>query len=438
MNVTKQLEELNAKIEEQHHENENIQELLKETNKSSQNRLTKKERQVKALELKISNLKTKLETKAKTEDETLKEIAQLKEESQKLKHYHQEEYKRICSELEKKSSSEAELTLEVQKWKQASLEATKSKEDIEIKFQQKIADMVALMERHKHEYDKMVEEKDAELNEKRMREAEVNANKTSLELELSYLQVENVQLKEQLDEIKMEKDKLQQQVEEITRMVTSQKDIYKKKEVYLLLNTVKQLECLQIEMIALKKQIESLEKDKAQKLSETASNTKGSETPDVCPIKKSTPAFSKKTGIETPLRKYPATPFKLDDSLKTPSWTLGPKTGTASRIRSFRIRTPPSTEKSAPWKKNTLELDPKSDSSEQNDVLSISTVINNQTKDSGTECLGLSKKVQSYAVSKSPGAALKLAAMKRMRDAGWTTITSSDKKKKKVTEKIFA
>lgn len=39
--------------------------------------------------------------------------------------------------------------MQVQKWKQGSLEATKSKEDIEIKFQQKIADMVALMERHK-------------------------------------------------------------------------------------------------------------------------------------------------------------------------------------------------------------------------------------------------------------------------------------------------
>ncbi|XP_047669092.1 synaptonemal complex protein 1 isoform X5 [Tachysurus fulvidraco] len=403
--LQKQLEVLNAKIETQHQENENIQELLKEA---------------------LSKLKTKQEAKAKTQDENLKEIAQLKEESQKLKHYHQEEYKRICSELEKKSASEAELILEVQKWKQGSLEATKSKEDIEIKFQQKIADMVALMERHKHEYDKMVEEKDAELNEKRMREAEVNANKTSLELELSYLQVENVQLKQQLDEIKMEKEKLQQQVEEITKMQTSQKDIYKKKE-----------ECLKQEMIALRKQLEYLEKDKAQKLSEAASNRKRSKTTDVGAIKKSTRVFSKNTGIETPLRKDPATPFRLDDSLKTPSWTLGTKTGTTSRIRSFRIRTPPSTEKSAPWKQNTLELDPKSDSSEQNDVLNMSTVINNQTKDSGTECLGLFK-VQRTAVYKSPGAAIKLAAMKRMRDAGWTTITSSDKKKKKVTEKIFA
>ncbi|MCJ8729468.1 hypothetical protein PDJAM_G00106730 [Pangasius djambal] len=426
--LQKQLEVLNAKIEEQHQENENIQKLLKESNKSSQNRLMKKERQVKALELKLTNLKTKLEAKAKTQDENLKEMTKLKEESQSLKHHHEEEYKRICSELENKSASEAKLTLEVQKWKKTTVEATKSKEDTEIKFQQKIADMVALMERHKHEYDKMVEEKDAELSEKRIREAEVNANKTSLELELSHLQVENVQLKQQLDEIKMEKENLQQQVEELNKMQTSQKDIYKKKEEY-----------LEQEMITLKEQIKCLEKDKTQKLSETASkNGNGSETPDVAPNKKSTPAFSKKTGIQTPSRKDPATPFRLDDSLKTPSWTLGTNTGTTSRIRSFRIRTPPSAEKTAPWKKNTLELDPKSDSSEQNDVLSFSTVINKQTKDSGTECLGLFKKVQSSAVYKSPGAALKLAAMKRMRDAGWTTITSSDKKKKKVTEKIFA
>ncbi|XP_046704794.1 synaptonemal complex protein 1 isoform X2 [Silurus meridionalis] len=416
--LQKQLEVLNAKIEEQRQENENIQELLKESKKSSQNKLMKKERQVKALEVKITNLKTKLEAKSKTQDENLKEIAKLKGEFQHMTDHHVEEYKRICSELENKSASEAELKMEVQKWKQTSLEATKCKEDTELKFQQKIADMVALMERHKHEYDKMVEEKDAELNEKRMREVEVNANKTSLELELSYLQVENVQLKQQLDEINIEKEDLQQHVQELTKLQTSQKDIYKKKE-----------ECLEQEMITLKKQIKFLEKDKTPKLQTPSKTEKGSEMPDV-PIKISTSAFSKK--------RDPATPFKLDEKscLQTPSWSLGTKPGTTPRIRSFRVRTPPSTEKAAPWKKSTLELDPKSDSSEQND--SFSTVINKQAEEPGTVWPGLFKKAQGSAVYKSPGAALKLAAMKRMRDAGWATITNSDKKKKKFTEKIFA
>lgn len=39
---------------------------------------------------------------------------------------------------------------------------------------------------------------------------------------------------------------------------------------------------------------------------------------------------------------------------------------------------------------------------------------------------------------KSPGNALKLAAMKRMRDAGWTAVTGSSKKKKTTNEKVFA
>lgn len=42
--------------------------------------------------------------------------------------------------------------------------------------------------------------------------------------------------------------------------------------------------------------------------------------------------------------------------------------------QSFRIRTPPSTEKSVPWRKTTLELDPKSDSSEATDLLVMCNV----------------------------------------------------------------
>ncbi|KAK1796488.1 hypothetical protein P4O66_009525 [Electrophorus voltai] len=405
-----QLEVLSSKIKEQHQENENIQ---KQVNKSSQSELMKKERHIKALDLKITNLQNKLATKTKTQDENLKEnkglkkqialehekssqfeaeIVQMKEELQSMKEYHKEELQRVGSEMEHKSMSETQLRLEVQKLKQTTMEAMKIKEDTEIKCQQKITDMIALMEKHKHEYDKMVEEKDAELNEKRMQEDEIRANKTSLELELSNLLLENGQLKQHLEKVKKEKGNLQQKVEDLTKIQTSQKDSYIEKEEY-----------LEQKILALKKQIKCLEKDKSQK--------------------------------------------KLGDSLlKTPSWTLETKIGLTPRIRSFRIRTPPSIEKE-PWRKNSLELDPKSDSSEQNDILvtsySFSTVpIKSrkpiQAKETGTECLGLFKKVQNSAVYKSPGEALKLAAMKRMRDAGWTTITNLDKKKKKVTDKIFA
>lgn len=83
----------------------------------------------------------------------------------------------------------------------------------------------------------------------------------------------------------------------------------------------------------------------------------------------------------------------VKDVLQTPSRTSGSKIRATPRIKvlfsasktpfgviwtypnllcfllfcldqSFRIRTPPSSEKSVPWRKATLELDPKSDSSE--------------------------------------------------------------------------
>ena len=46
--------------------------------------------------------------------------------------------------------------------------------------------------------------------------------------------------------------------------------------------------------------------------------------------------------------------------------------------------------------------------------------------------------IKSPVAHKSPGNSMKLAAMKRMRDAGWTAVTGCDKKKKKTSEKIFA
>uniref|UniRef100_A0A3B1KJG9 Synaptonemal complex protein 1 n=1 Tax=Astyanax mexicanus TaxID=7994 RepID=A0A3B1KJG9_ASTMX len=346
-----QVEVLGANIEEQRQEIEKFQKQLKDSSKSTHSELMKKERQIKAQELKMTNMKTKLETKTKELDESLKEnktmkkqmtldneklfqfedeLTKLKEESKKHKKHHDEELRKVCSELKDKSASEAQLLLEVQDLKQSAVNAVKSKEDTEIKCQQKISDMVALMERHKHEYDKMVEEKDAELNEKRIREAEVNTNKISLELELSHLQIENGHLKQQLEKVKMEKEKIRQEVEELTRMQTSQNSSFMEKE-----------EHLEKEIQSLKKQIESLEKEKAQKISKGTAKKKSCETPNKVPA----------CAISDASKKALTTPLKLGDLLQTPTWTMGPKIGATPRIKSFRVRTPPSTENSAPWRK---------------------------------------------------------------------------------------
>ncbi|XP_051568665.1 synaptonemal complex protein 1-like isoform X2 [Myxocyprinus asiaticus] len=386
-----QVDILSTKIAGQNEESKNAQEQLKESGRNSKRELLMKDKQIKALESKLTNLKTKLETKIKAHDECQNEISKLKEESDNTKKHHKEELQKMCSDLEDKSTSETQLNLEVQKLKQTAMDALKSKDDAEIKCQQKISDMVALMERHKHEYDKMVEEKDAELSEKRMREAEVNASKALLELELSHLQVENNELRQQLDQIKREKMALRT----------------------------------------------SLEKDTPQKISETKPKKGRSRISKTLKT-----ASTKQAENESPSRNASATPSgAVNEVIKNPLWSLS--TGRTPQIKSFRIRTPPTPDKTGSWKTSILMLDPKSDSSEFSDVLSFSprpvkSKKPMMPKDPETGSSGMLKKVQSSVACKSPGTALKLAAIKRMRDAGWTTVSSSDKKKTKLTEKIFA
>ncbi|XP_056126324.1 synaptonemal complex protein 1 isoform X2 [Rhinichthys klamathensis goyatoka] len=337
--LQEQVNILSAKIAGQDEERKNAQEQLRESGKSAKKELLIKEKKIKALESKM------------------------------------------------------------QKLKQTAMEALKSKDDMEMKCQQKISDMVALMERHKHEYDKMVEEKDAELSEKRMKEAEVNASKASLDLELSHLQVENDELRQQLEKLKEEK-------------------------------------------MGLRTPVSSLEKDTLYQLTEIKPKKGGNK------ISKTQKAGTTKKTLyeeeyETPSRNASYTPTgEVNKVLHTPLWSLSRKTRTP-QIKSFRICTPPSPEIKGSWKKNILKLDPKSDNSESNDILSFSprpvkSKKPMQPKDPNTGSLDMVKKVQSSFMCKSPGTALKLAAMKRMRDAGWTTVSSSDKKKKKVTDKIFA
>ncbi|XP_036386669.1 synaptonemal complex protein 1 [Megalops cyprinoides] len=311
------LESLKTKTEEQGEEMENMHKRHEESNRSLQSELMKKDKNIRALEIKMNTLKTKMENKTKSHEECLKEVNELKEEFKNVQALHDEELKQLHQEIETKRIVEAELHAKVQQLQLTAAEAVRSKEDIEMKCQHKISDMVALMDKHKNQYDKMVEEKDAELDERRRKEADIKAEKTSLELELSELKIENSHLKQE-----------------------------------------------------------------------------------------------------------------LENGLKD---------------KSYRIRTPPSPGKSVLLGRNALELDPKSESSEQHDTLSF-TVEPDSFEQHLTPCVsgtvhqhGIQHKMlQSPAVSKSPGTALKLAAVKRMRDAGWTAVTNADKRKKGATEKIFA
>nr|XP_055069068.1 synaptonemal complex protein 1 [Misgurnus anguillicaudatus]XP_055069069.1 synaptonemal complex protein 1 [Misgurnus anguillicaudatus] len=397
-----QVDILSTKIAGQDEESKSAKEQLKESGKHSKKELQMKDKQIKTLESKLTNLKTKLETKTKAHEECIKEITALKDESDGAKKLYKEELQKLCSDLKEKSTSEAQLNLDVEKLKKAAIEALKNKEDTETKCQLKISDMVALMERHKHEYDKMVEEKDAELSDKRMREAEINASKALLELELSHLQVENDELKEQLEKVKKEKETLKV----------------------------------------------PFEKGTPQQISDTKlkrSRNRISKTPKVSASTKAVYALLNEEN-DSPPKNTPLSPIgAVKQTPKSPLRSLSRKYEATPQIKSFRIRTPPRPDITGSWKTNFLKLDPKSDSSDSNDILSFSPrpvkskkPMQPKDPDQEAESVGLFKKIQGAAVCKSPGTALKLAAIKRMRDAGWTSISSATQKKRKVTEKIFA
>ncbi|XP_071398385.1 synaptonemal complex protein 1 [Centroberyx affinis] len=404
--LREEVDSLNTKIHDKYEETENLQKNIEERCEHLQEEITKKVKQIKELEAKLCNLKTKFESKAKAQEECQKEnktlkkqiaketakssqlenvINNLKEESQNCKRLSEEEHQKLLEDLGSKSTFAAELQDEAQKLRCAAAEANMNKEDAELKCQHKIADMVALMEKHKSQYDRIVEEKDAELKRKEM---DAVASRTSLELELLQSKTENDCLKKQLKKEMTEKGNLQKEMNELKKDISSMK---------------------------ISQQSEAKNKQSAESNSNEARCT---ETPKETSVKRhvldfktrKTPNYSKdhESTANTKMN-------EIQKDLKTPSRSTTNRVGATPKIKSYRIRTPPSAEKSAPWRKGIMELDPKSDSSEQNDLL-----------------------IQSPVIHKSPGNSLKLAAIKRMRDAGWTAVTGSDKKKKKTNEKIFA
>uniref|UniRef100_A0A8C4I682 Synaptonemal complex protein 1 n=1 Tax=Dicentrarchus labrax TaxID=13489 RepID=A0A8C4I682_DICLA len=306
-------------------------------------------------------------------------INSLHKESENLKRLNEEDHQKLLKDLESKSIFAAELDNEVT-YITLSTEAIKKKEDTELKCQHKIADMVALMEKHKSQYDRMVEEKDAELSENKKKEMEVVAYRKSL-LDLLTHKNDNDQLKIQL--------KTQVTEKVCPWMVFS----------FLLKQLSIPIEFNICDFVY------------------------------YCSVYNDSDIHSTLTNIDFSSKDI------HDEDLKTPRRTTN-RVGGTSKIKSYRIRTPPS-DPAARWRESAIELDPKSDSSDQNDILSFTGAP--APNISAPRCkLNIFKKKQSPVTNKSPGNLLKLAAMKRMRDAGWTAVTGCDQKKKKTNEKIFA
>ncbi|XP_054640964.1 synaptonemal complex protein 1 isoform X2 [Dunckerocampus dactyliophorus] len=385
-----------------------------------QKKLTKSESQVKAAEAKLSNLRKKIGTNHKAQGEYQKEIKMLKKqmakeiekssqlenkvnslrkESQNLKRQHEEKHQKLLKDFKSTSSVAADLDNEILKLRSTTAEAIKSKEDAELKCQHKTADMVALMEKHKSQYDRMVEEKDAELDVIKKREMEAVACRKSLELDVSKLKIENGQLKKQL----------------MTEKGNFQKD----------------LSDLRKELSSLKFSWLSEEKNKKASAFNT-NEGRCADTPRSTSSKMNVFDFSKESDTGSIGKTNGTTPQNKEmrrEDLTAPE-SAASRVSRTSKIKTYRIRTPPSIGKLASLEKRTIELE--SDSSDPNNLWTWAS-----TSESCFPGL-LSKCNKKSPAQKSPGNALKLAAMKRMRDAGWTAVVGCDKKKKMTHEKIFA
>ncbi|XP_075581399.1 synaptonemal complex protein 1 [Pelecanus crispus] len=190
-----------------------------ENAKSIENEISRKEKQLKILENKLSNLKKQVENKAKCIEELQQENKVLKKkitaeikktsifegkvnklqlEMENRNKQHEETVDIYQKDIETKKVNENKLLEEVEKMRLLADEATIRQREIDIRCQHKITEMVALMEKHKHEYDKIVEEKDRELKHYKIKEQEQLSSKRSLESELSCLKSELSSLKEQL------------------------------------------------------------------------------------------------------------------------------------------------------------------------------------------------------------------------------------------------
>ncbi|XP_039972199.1 synaptonemal complex protein 1 isoform X2 [Xiphias gladius] len=446
--LREEVNSIKTKIQGKCQDTETLQKKIEENCGHLQERIKEKEKQIKTVETKLCNLRKKFEIKFKSQEEYQREnkklkkqiakeivkssqlenvINSLQEEFQSLKRLNEEDCQKLFKDIEYKSNFAAELENEVQKLRLTAAEAMKNKEDAELKCQHKIADMVALMEKHK--YDRMVEEKDAELDENKKKEIEAVAHRKSLELDLSKHRTKNDQLKQQLKTETTKKENLQKELTDLKKEMSSMKitklsEARNKKSPT---SYYKQGRCSETPK-------ESASRRHVFDFSKTRKTPSYSQDDGRTAVMKSTESDTE--SIRTSCGTTPKTKDLHNEDLNTPR-SITNRVGRTSKIKSYRIGTPPSPEKAARWGKSTIELDPKSDSSDQNDLL---TFANAPTPIFSAPHSKLStfKKIQSPFTHKSPGNSLKLAAMKRMRDAGWTAVTGCDKKKKKNNEKIFA
>ncbi|XP_045672864.1 synaptonemal complex protein 1 isoform X2 [Phyllostomus hastatus] len=349
-NLKKQVENKNKNIEE-----------LQQENKALKKRNTEESKQLNAYEIKVSKLELELEG-AKQKFKEMTDCYQ--------------------KEIEDKKISEENLLGEVEKTKVVADEAVKLQKEIDIRCQHKIAEMVALMEKHKHQYDKIIEERDSELGLYKSREQEQASVKASLEKLKSETKENMVTLKEKSDK--------------------------------------KTQTCL-------------LETPEAsyQKFDSKAASLKNI-SPNFTPADHSKPK-DKRECLWTSAKSTLSTPLPKAYTVKTPA---------KQRIQQRESKNVP-TEESTKKRKMVFEFDVNSDSSESADLLSMVSeeeTLKNISKNNypTTSHFYVKTPKKTPSTLTTLGSTLKFGAMRKMRDDRWAVIAKMDRKKKlKEAERLF-
>ncbi|KAH1170614.1 hypothetical protein KIL84_006232 [Mauremys mutica] len=369
-NCLKQITALNAELEKEINDLESLKEKMKKKDEEAKTKLdeseentrnigseiSRKEKQLKMLENKFNNLKKQVENKTKYNEELQQENKVLKKkiaaeskqssiyegkvnilqlELENVNRQHKETVDSYQKETEAKNITEEKLLEKVEKMRLIADEAVILQKEIDIRCQHKIAEMVALMEKHKHQYDKMVEEKDTELELCKTKEQEQMSVKRSLEIELSHLKSELLSLKEQL---KIEIEEKKNLAREAKENAVSEKEKKHKKTQTFFMDTPK---------TNLKLASASVNSEK--KLSQNFTSFQENKLEN------------KEMSSWTPTKSVLVTPSLKTYTVKTP-----PK----YKLQRESMN-PLSEEDMKKKRKVLLELDTHSDSSEHNDLLSI-------------------------------------------------------------------
>ncbi|XP_064138454.1 synaptonemal complex protein 1 isoform X2 [Loxodonta africana] len=349
-NLRKQVENKSKHIEE-----------LQQENKALKRKNTAESKQLNVYEIKVSKLELELESvKQKLEEMT-------------------DSYQK---EIEDKKTSEENLLGEVEKAKTIADEAVKLQKEIDIRCQHKIAEMVALMEKHKHQYDKIVEERDSELGLYKSKEQEQSSVKASLE-------------------------KLKREGKENTVILKDKRD--KKTQTSLL---------------------ETPETSHRKFDSKAASSQNVSRTVTSADHGKSK---DKKDYLWTSAKSTSSTPLPKAYTVKTPTKVkIHPKENQNLL-----------TEESNKKRKMVFEFDINSDSSETTDLLSMVSeeeTFKNLCKNNHPPIsqLRVTTPKQTPSSLTTAGSAVKFGAMRKMPEDRWAAIAKMDRKKKlKEAEKLF-